>query len=120
MRVVKPSPTMVVALLALVTGGVRGGGVLDVADPLDVQGLEKGHRHAESGVDRRGPAPRLGVVGHPLGEAQDLRVLGGDEGGRLAVVDVELRDAATGALNAKLRVSCEVTPPPVAISSTNE
>lgn len=42
-------------------------------------------------------------------EARMLR-----KGGRLAVGDVELRDAATGALNAKLRVACEVTPAPSA------
>ena len=38
-----------------------------------------------------------------LVEARMLR-----KGGRLAVGDVELRDASTGTLNAKLRVTCEV------------
>ena len=41
-----------------------------------------------------------------LVEARILR-----KGGRLAVGDVEARDAATGELNAKLRVSCEIDPP---------
>lgn len=44
-----------------------------------------------------------------LVEARMLR-----KGGRVAVGDVELRDAGTGTLNAKLRVSCEVIPTPSA------
>jgi uncharacterized protein (TIGR00369 family) len=40
-----------------------------------------------------------------LVEARMLR-----KGGRLAVGDVELRDAESGMLNAKLRVTCEVIP----------
>lgn len=42
-----------------------------------------------------------------LVEARMLR-----RGGRLAVGDVELRDASDGTLNAKLRVTCEVHPRP--------
>ncbi|MGE3855563.1 MAG: PaaI family thioesterase [Dehalococcoidia bacterium] len=42
-----------------------------------------------------------------LVEARMLR-----KGGRLAVGDVELRDASDGTLNAKLRVTCEVVPRP--------
>ena len=42
-----------------------------------------------------------------LVEARMLR-----KGGRLAVGDVELRDASSGTLNAKLRVTCEVIPAP--------
>ena len=42
-----------------------------------------------------------------LVEARMLR-----KGGRLAVGDIELRDGGSGALNAKLRVTCEVTPAP--------
>jgi len=42
-----------------------------------------------------------------LVEARMLR-----KGGRLAVGDIELIDAADGTLNAKLRVTCEVMPRP--------
>ena len=76
---------------------------------------------SDGGIDRARIAAEQAVA-CPLLEGVNLSGARGDvtlvearmlrKGGRLAVGDVELRDASSGTLNAKLRVTCEVIPAP--------